>query len=133
MLLRLTEPRSENGKIFKMTIMTNDPASASTSARPSYNLTRRELQVLRLLAEGFSSQQIADRLGVKFYTATTHLKTIYKKLGVHKRSTAAVLALSQGLVEVYPSDPMTYCLPVLKVRTRLPKPRVLRSPTRGQR
>lgn len=63
----------------------------------NYNLTHREMQVVSLLVEGLSNQQIADRLGLKFYTVTTHLKSIYKKLGVHKRILVASKVLTEGI------------------------------------
>jgi len=63
----------------------------------NYNLTHREMQVVSLLVQGLSNLQIADRLGLKFYTVTTHLKSIYKKLGVHKRILVASKVLTEGI------------------------------------
>ncbi len=55
---------------------THDLVPAATTERLAYNLTQRESQVLGLLVKGCSSQQIADGLGLRFYTVTTHLKHI---------------------------------------------------------
>jgi LuxR family maltose regulon positive regulatory protein len=51
-------------------------------------LTRRELEVLRLLAEGLSNKEIASRLVVAPSTVKQHLKNIYGKLDVHSRTQA---------------------------------------------
>ena len=48
-------------------------------------LSARELEVLRLLADGLESSEIADRLFIAVDTARTHIKNIYGKLGVHSR------------------------------------------------
>jgi len=48
-------------------------------------LSTRELEVLRLLAEGLESNEIAERLVIAVDTARKHIKNIYSKLGVHSR------------------------------------------------
>jgi DNA-binding NarL/FixJ family response regulator len=45
-------------------------------------LSKRETQVLTLLAEGLSYKMVADKLGVSFHTINTHTKNIYEKLHV---------------------------------------------------
>jgi len=60
-------------------------------------LTGRESEVVRLLVRGFSTKQIAGALGVSFHTASTHLKHIYKKLGVHKRTELVAQVLTGGV------------------------------------
>jgi DNA-binding CsgD family transcriptional regulator len=54
-------------------------------------LTRREQQVLDLVAEGLTNKQIALRLNITPQTVNVHLKSIYQKLGVHTRTAAAFL------------------------------------------
>jgi LuxR family maltose regulon positive regulatory protein len=51
-------------------------------------LTERELEVLRLLAEGLSNKEMAARLVVAPSTVKQHLKNIYSKLDVHSRTQA---------------------------------------------
>ena len=51
-------------------------------------LTRRELEILELLAEGISNKEIATRLGISFETVRTHLGQIYEKLHVQGRTEA---------------------------------------------
>jgi DNA-binding NarL/FixJ family response regulator len=50
-----------------------------------YGLTSREIQVARLVAEGLSNSEIAERLGVKFFTARNHVERTLAKLGVASR------------------------------------------------
>ncbi len=63
-----------------------------------YNLTARELDVLRLLAEGHADARIAKMLVVSPRTINTHLRSIYAKMGVSSRSGATRIALEQKLV-----------------------------------
>jgi len=60
-------------------------------------LSPRELTVLRLLEEGFSNQEIADRLCVSLETARKHTGNLYRKLAVHKRTQAVAAARRLGL------------------------------------
>ncbi len=62
-----------------------------------YALTRREQEVLRLLAEGLTDKAIAERLTISPRTVHAHLTVIYSKLAVTTRSAATRLALSCGL------------------------------------
>jgi DNA-binding CsgD family transcriptional regulator len=61
------------------------------------SLTRREDEILRLLAAGLSNAAIASRLGVSVNTVASHLKHLYPKLGVANRSQATAFALSHGI------------------------------------
>ncbi len=61
-------------------------------------LTRRELEVLRLLAKRWSNKEIADALFISTRTVTTHVTSIFTKLGVQSRREAAVIADRDGLV-----------------------------------
>jgi DNA-binding CsgD family transcriptional regulator len=52
------------------------------SMTPTVSLTPRESDVLRLLSQGCTYEQAADRLGVSLHTVCTHIKNAYRKLGV---------------------------------------------------
>lgn len=67
-------------------------------ALPGSELTRRELDVLALLAEGLTNKEIAKKLGVAQKTVMHHSMAIYQKLGVRGRAEAAAVAVRHGLV-----------------------------------
>jgi DNA-binding CsgD family transcriptional regulator len=75
------------------------PLPARASALPGL-LTEREVEVLRLLAQGLSNNQIAELLVLSPYTVNKHTQAIYGKLSVNSRSTATryaiVLRTSKG-------------------------------------
>jgi len=66
----------------------------------SYNLSTRELEVLRLMVEGLSNPQIAEKLYLSPNTVKTHVRGIMNKLAVDDRVQAAVVALRSGLIEL---------------------------------
>jgi DNA-binding NarL/FixJ family response regulator len=67
--------------------------SASGNDRPQV-LTDREEGVLKLLAEGFLSKEIAARLSINVQTVNYHLKQIYRKYHVRSRTEAAIKYLT---------------------------------------
>jgi DNA-binding NarL/FixJ family response regulator len=70
----------------------------------TFRLTRREREVLVVAAEGLTAREIADRLGVRERTVTTHLARIYGKLGVGNRLAALRLAARSGLLTLPPAE-----------------------------
>jgi RNA polymerase sigma factor (sigma-70 family) len=62
-------------------------------------LTPREKEVLRMMAEGTSSREIATRLGISYTTVRTHIRSLGSKLGVHSKLEAIVKARELALVE----------------------------------
>jgi DNA-binding NarL/FixJ family response regulator len=62
-------------------------------------LTGREREVLHLVAEGSTSQQIADRLNIGRRTAETHRANVMRKLGARSQSELILFAMRRGLVE----------------------------------
>jgi DNA-binding NarL/FixJ family response regulator len=67
-------------------------------ADPSVALTARETEVLRLVAKGFTLQEIAGHLGLSRHTVVDHVKSLYRKLNVSSRAEAALEATRRGLV-----------------------------------
>ncbi len=72
------------------------PARRAPGKYPA-DLTERELTVLRLLAQGLSYNQIAERLIISPRTVNTHLASIYSKLGVNSRSAAMLWVIDNDL------------------------------------
>jgi len=71
---------------------------------PFAKLTPRENEILALLAEGQSNKVIARNLGISDGTVKLHVKSILRKLGIHSRVEAAVIAVEQGLRTTRNSD-----------------------------
>jgi NarL family two-component system response regulator LiaR len=62
-------------------------------------LTAREMTVLRLIAQGLSNQEIADRIAVSEPTVRTHVSRILGKLHLASRTQAALYAVREGLTD----------------------------------
>jgi len=74
------------------------PSSAAVASQSHVGLTPRELEVLRLLAQGLTSAQIAEQLVIGLVTVNSHVRSIYSKLGVTSRSAATRYALEHKLL-----------------------------------
>jgi DNA-binding NarL/FixJ family response regulator len=66
--------------------------------RPA-GLTRREIEVLRLLAGGLTLKQVADELVISPSTAHTHAAHVYEKAQISTRAGAALFAMEHGLLD----------------------------------
>lgn len=69
----------------------------AATAPPPHGLSNREVEVLRLVAEGLNNREIGARLYVEEKTVKTHLHNIFDKIGVRDRTQAALFALQQNL------------------------------------
>ncbi|MDG6155175.1 response regulator transcription factor [Lactococcus formosensis] len=63
------------------------------------NLSKREMEVLKILAQGFSNQEIADQLFISLKTVKTHVSNIFNKLDVNDRTQATIYAIQHKLVD----------------------------------
>ncbi|MDF7801957.1 response regulator transcription factor [Pontiellaceae bacterium B1224] len=63
-----------------------------------FNLSDREMDVLTQLAEGLALKQIADELGVSYFTVNFHVKNLYRKLHVQSQSGAVAKAFRSGIL-----------------------------------
>lgn len=100
-LLHLVRPRSGPGRrAYPATAAVEaTPASAHDEVPPLVNpLSRRELEVLRLLSTGQTTRQIADFLTISRFTVRNHLLAIERKLGAHSHVEAVYLATRHGLL-----------------------------------
>ncbi|MEV6054074.1 response regulator transcription factor [Streptomyces sp. NPDC052107] len=75
-----------------------EPSSPATVEAPPDGLTARETEVLLLIAEGLSNQEIARKLHVSTATVKTHINNLFAKTGLKDRAQAVRYAYSKGLV-----------------------------------
>lgn len=68
-------------------------------------LSRRETEILHLVAEGQSNKEIAAVLGISDQTVKNNITSLLRKLGVHDRTQAVIHALRHGWIEAAPADP----------------------------
>ncbi len=90
-------PPAETGLQAASALQPNRPMNMERAAETE-RLTPRETEVLTYLSKGFTIKEIANLMGIKWFTVNDHIKSIYKKLNVSSRAEAAVLASKQGLV-----------------------------------
>lgn len=81
-----------------LVISTPKPQSRASFKAEHANLTEREYEVLKLVVDGKSNNDIADELKISEHTAKAHVCNIIQKLVVDDRTQAAVKALKEGLV-----------------------------------
>ena len=74
-----------------------EEAAPSQPPAPFAELTEREVEVLRLIAEGLNNREIADRLVISGKTVKTHVSSILSKLHLQDRTQAAIYALRHNL------------------------------------
>jgi DNA-binding NarL/FixJ family response regulator len=71
---------------------------AQETVESTERLTQREVEILRLLGKGLTAVDISVALGISRNTCATHIKAIYRKLGISTRAEAALEASRRGLV-----------------------------------
>jgi DNA-binding NarL/FixJ family response regulator len=86
------------------------PAPEPAAVDDSPGLTRRELEILRLVAEGHSNAQLARMLWVTEQTVKFHLSNIYRKLDVANRTEASRWAQVNGLLDARPTPTLAPAL-----------------------
>ncbi len=72
--------------------------SSSGKTSDDFNLTTREKEILKLIAEGMCNKDIAEELILSLHTVKNHVKNIIQKLSVDDRTQAAILALKENLI-----------------------------------
>ena len=65
------------------------------------SLTKREIEVLKLLAVGMYNKEVAETLNISERTVKNHVSNIFKKLDVADRTQAAVFAIKNNIVDIY--------------------------------
>lgn len=92
-LFRLKYLGRSSPKEYLLKIMTDDDEQGIKKLKKSYKLTQRESEVLIRLAKGKSNQEIAQILGMSPRTVNKHLESVYRKLEVDNRTSAAGLCI----------------------------------------
>jgi len=78
--------------------LSSENPTAEFDPKNGFNLSPREHEVLVLIAQGLSYQEIADRLFVSLSTIKTHASNIFSKMDVQRRTQAVMVAQKQGLL-----------------------------------
>lgn len=86
---------------FTMVPLLNEKIAQEREKVEEEKLTRREIEVLKLLAEGLFNKEIAYKLSISEKTVKNHVSNIFKKIGVFDRTQAAVYAIKNNIVELY--------------------------------
>lgn len=76
-------------------------SESETKSREDGVLTKREVEVLKLLAEGLFNKEIASKLDISEKTVKNHVSNIFKKIGVSDRTQAAVYAIKNNFVQLF--------------------------------
>jgi two-component system nitrate/nitrite response regulator NarL len=85
--------------VLARVVQGGEAAEPERQDTPFSDLTPRELEILCLLAEGQSNKVIARNLGISDGTVKLHVKAVLRKLNVHSRVEAAVMAVEQNLCQ----------------------------------
>lgn len=86
------------GPVFLSPAVAEVLINETDSAKPTVSLTQREIEIIRLLAGGNSNKQIATILNLSEGTVKSHVSTLLAKLGLQRRTQAALYAHKEGLI-----------------------------------
>lgn len=84
--------------VFRILKQRSEP-SANENLRGKEPLSERELEVLKGIVEGLKDRDIAQALHISEHTVRSHVKSVYRKLGVSSRSQAVMRAVRAGIIE----------------------------------
>ncbi len=97
--LKLSKPKIETVVVEKeVYVNRNDNFVLNTSLVSKLELSKRELEILSLLAHGHSNQEIATKLFVSLSTVKTHIQNLFEKLDVKRRTQAVEKGRRSGLI-----------------------------------
>jgi NarL family two-component system response regulator LiaR len=96
---KLSKPKIERVIIEKEVFITrNEQFAVNENAVNQLEISKRELEVLSLMAEGHSNQEIASKLFISLSTVKTHNQNLFEKLDVKRRTQASEKARRLGLI-----------------------------------
>ncbi|HZL24981.1 MAG TPA: response regulator transcription factor [Acidobacteriaceae bacterium] len=96
--LKLTGPPRETVVVKEVMVPAAGPFVPDESKRDSLGITRREMEILELVAQGMSNREIAGKLYVSENTVKTHCSRAFDKLGAKRRTQAVQLGKELGLL-----------------------------------
>ena len=76
----------------------NNPESRTRDESNKFDLSKRELEILQLVARGFKTSEIARQLSISEHTVSNHNRSVYKKLRVNSKPQAIYKAFKCGLI-----------------------------------
>jgi two-component system, NarL family, response regulator YdfI len=79
-------------------LLSTDPEKQSEFDSSDQILTPREIEVLRMIAEGMGNKEIASKLGISDHTVKFHISSTFAKLGAANRAEAVTLGIRRGLI-----------------------------------
>lgn len=96
---KLTEALAqiEQGNTYKDSDLTQQHVETANLFL-SLNISEREIEIIKLIAEGYINKEIADRLFLSTHTVNTHRKNIMQKLGINNTAGIVLFAVKQGIV-----------------------------------
>lgn len=87
------------GKVLDVLANENLSVTKESSAScQALNISDRELEIIRLIAEGYSNKEIADKLFLSLHTVNTHRKNIMNKLGVNNTAGIVIFAVKEHII-----------------------------------
>src|SRR5262245_11946290 len=95
--LKLTKAR-EKVILKEVPVQIAEPFALNEGKREELGVTRRELEILELIAQGLSNREIADKLFVSENTVKTHSSRVFDKLGARRRTQAVQMGKEFGLI-----------------------------------
>ncbi len=96
--LKLTKPKVETIVVEKSVYKAMADFQVNQDEINKLNLSSRELEVLQLMAQGLSNQEISERLFVSLNTIKTHSSNIFEKMEVKRRTQAVEMAQRLGII-----------------------------------
>ena len=85
--------------ITRKQLASSSPIASSEEMKAKLDISEREMEILLLIAEGLSNQEIADKLFISIHTVKTHTSNLFGKLHAKRRTHAIQKAMEIGLIK----------------------------------
>lgn len=91
---------SEKNIVEKLAKLPNEQAQNTRHSKNELDLTRREINIVKLIASGYTNKEIAEELFISTHTVVTHRKNITKKLGIKTVSGLTIYAILNDIISL---------------------------------